>query len=266
MFIGNRHIKVYFDNLLKSENLSHAYLFHGPEGVGKRLFALGLAEEVSGNLPGRPDIKVIDKGGGQILISDIRELKDFIYLTPFGKHKVAVINNAHNLTSDASNALLKVLEEPPGRSVVFLISHLPGQIFETVVSRCQAWRFGPLKKEEICAYLVGRKIKKEVASAVSRIAGGSLGKAIGLADGFDDFRKNIAVLEKLTKADFVSRFETAKKLATDYEELKKTVGDWFVWSAGSDKRLAGMLLRLNKILSRPQFNHRLALEEFLVRL
>lgn len=264
MLIGNQHIKVYFENLVKSDNLSHAYLFHGPEGVGKRLFALKLAEEISGDLPGHPDLKIIDKGGNHILISDIRELKDFIYLTPFGKHKVAIIDNAHNLTSDASNALLKVLEEPPGRSIVFLISHLPGQIFETVVSRCQAWRFGPLKKEEICAYLVGRKIKKEVASAVSHIAGGSLGKAMEMADGFDDFKKNIAVLEKLTKADFVSRFETAKKLAADHEDLKKTVRDWFAHSAASDKKLAGKLLHLNNLLSRPQFNHRLALEEFLL--
>ena len=265
MLIGNQHIKVYFENIVANDVFSHAYLFHGPEGVGKRSFVLNLVENICGNMPGNPDLKIIDKVRDQILIADIRELKNFIYLTPFGKHKVAVINNAHNLTQDASNALLKVLEEPPGKSVVFLITHLPRQIVETVLSRCQTWRFSPLKRKEIYDYLVGeKKAAREVASMVSEAANGSLGKALELADDFDGFKKNIALLERLMKADFVLRFETAKKISVDYEDLKKTMGDWLVWSAGADKKLAGKLMRLNNVLSRPQFNHRLALDNFLI--
>lgn len=253
------------ENSFASEIMTHAYLFHGPEGVGKRLFALDLAREISGGLPGDPDLKIIDKGEEQILISDIRELKGFIYLTPFGKHKAVLINNAHNLTSDASNALLKVLEEPPGKSVVFLITHLPGQIAATVLSRCQAWRFWPIKKEEIFGHLTAeKKIAKETASLVSKMAGGSLGKALELADNFELFKRNVGLLEKIVKADFVSRFETAKKISADYDDLKKTVNDWFVYAAALNKRLAPKLLRLNNLLSRPQYNHRLALEEFLI--
>ncbi len=290
--LGNHQIQSYFDNLVKLGLLSHAYLFYGPEGIGKRLFALKISEMIAGPRATNPDLKLIDKGNEEIHIADVRELKNFIHLTPFGKCKVVIINNAHNLGRDASNALLKILEEPPGKSFLFLISHLPKLLLATVLSRCQQIRFRPLKENEISDYLVndpegvrrggpygaGKKVLKEDALLILKLAKGSLGLAIKLADDFDDFQKNTNLLNKLVRADFKERFETAKKISGDSEDLKKIVGDWLIYSAspphsfissgGSlpDKRIAKELLRLNNILSRPQFNHRLALEGFLVRL
>lgn len=265
MFIGNSSIREYFNKLLKSDNLSHAYLFYGPEGVGKKSFALKLATELCGT---STDLKFIDKGAEEILISDIRELKSFIHLTPFGKNKVVIINNVHNLGRDASNALLKILEEPPGKAVLFLISHLPQAIIPTVASRCQLVRFRPFKENEITAYLINeKKIKKEFAGSVAKLSRGSLGLALEIAENFNNFQKNITLLYKLIKADFGGRFETAKKIVSDQEGLKKTVIDWLVYSASlPDKKFAKKILYLNNVISKSHYNHRLALENFLTNL
>lgn len=268
MLLGNKEIQNYFKSLVKDDNLSHAYLFYGPEGVGKKSFALRISELMIGSSAGNPDLKIIDKGDEEIHIADIRELKSFIHLTSFGKYKIVVINNAHNLGRDSSNALLKILEEPPGKSVLFLISHLPKLLFATVVSRCQLIRFKPLKESEILDYLVNEKrVKNEIAKFSTRLCYGSLGLAVELANNFDDFQKNITLLNKFLKAGFKERFETAKKISGSSDDLKKIAGDWFVYSISlPDKKLAKGLLHLNNILSKPQFNYRLALDNFLVNL
>jgi len=268
LLIGNSSIKNYFEKLIKNDGLSHAYLFHGPQGVGKKFLAFKIAELLSGSIKTNPDLRIIDKGDDHIDIADIRELKNFIYLTPFGKYKIAVINNAHYLGHDASNALLKILEEPPGRSVLFLVTHLPKMLLPTVLSRCQAWRFRPLKENEILRHLIVEKgVKKEIASSAAKLSSGSLGLALGLAENFNNFQKNVSILNKFLKADFKERFETAKKISANPDDLKKMTGDWFIYSASlPDKRHAKELLYLNSIVSRPQYNHRLALEAFLANL
>lgn len=272
MLLGNQKIQTHFKSLADKGNLSHAYLFYGPEGVGKKLFVLKLAEEISGNLNGNPDIKIINKGDEEIYISDIREFNSFIYLTPWGKHKVAIINNAHKLNQDASNALLKVLEEPPGKSITFLISHLPKLILPTVLSRCQTAKFAPLKEKEVFNFLVEKRgVKKDVALSVSKTASGSLGRALELAGDFKNFQKNVEMLNRLVRADFSERFQTARKISVSAEELRRIAKDWLIWSAAEisgpgSAKLAKNLLHLNNILTKPQFNHKLALEGFLVRL
>ncbi|MEK7536992.1 MAG: hypothetical protein AAB584_00895 [Patescibacteria group bacterium] len=273
MLIGNQQIQNYFENLIKQGSLSHAYLFYGPEGVGKKLLAFKISELIAGPTVSNPDLKVIDKEKDEIHIADIRELKDFIHLTPFGKYKIAIINNANNLGHDASNALLKILEEPPGKSILFLVSHLPKMLLSTVVSRCQPVRFRPLREQEILDHLAGlaergiNKIKKDVAETCSKLSNGSLGLALELANNFEGFQKNINLLNKLMRADLKERFEAAKKISDSFEDLKKTAGDWFIYSASLvDKRLAKEILHLSNILSRPQFNHRLALENFMINL
>lgn len=267
-FIGNQQIRNYFEKLVANDTLSHAYLFHGPEGVGKKSFVLELSELIAGPIAANPDLRIIDKENEEIHIADIRDLKSFIHLTPFGKYKIALINNAHKLGHDASDALLKILEEPPGKSVLFLISHLPEMLLPTVLSRCQAWRFRPLKQGEVSDYLINeKKIKKEVVEFSARLSNGSLGLAVKLAGDFEHFQKNVELLSKFIKAGFKERFEAAKKISENPEDLKKLAGDWFIYSAARpEKKLTRKLLHLNSILSKSQFNHRLALENFLANL
>ncbi|MBI4117134.1 MAG: hypothetical protein HY451_00360, partial [Parcubacteria group bacterium] len=129
-------------------------------------------------------------------------------------------------------------------------------------------RFKPIGEREIFSHLAfAGKIKKDVAETCSKLSNGSLGLAMDLADNFGIFQKNINLLNKLAKADLKERFEVAKKISGSPEDFKKTAGDWFVYSASlADKKLAKEILHLNNILSRPQFNHRLALENFMIRL
>lgn len=268
MFLGNSQIKEYFDKLIKNDALSHAYLFYGPEGIGKKLLALKISEIIAGPTASNPDLKIIDKGEEEIHIADVREMKNFIHLTSFGKYKIVIINNAHNLGRDASNALLKILEEPPGKSTLLLISHLPKLLLPTVVSRCQSIRFKPIKEEEISSHLVSAgKIKKDIALYVARLSNGSLGLALNLVDNFEIFQKNTNLLGKLMKADLKERFETAKKISASSDDLKKIVRSWFIYVISlPDKKLAKELMYLSNIISRPQFNHRLALENFMIKL
>ncbi len=268
MFLGNKEIIEYFEGLVKNDRLSHAYLFFGPEGVGKKTLAFKICDSLIGQAANNPDLKAISKGTDEIHISDIRDLKDFIHLTSFGKYKVVIINNVHNLGRDASNALLKILEEPPGKSVLFLITHLPKMLLPTITSRCQPVRFKPLNQKEIFNHLASdRKIKKETADSIAKMANGSLGLAVQLAESFDNFQKSINLLSRLIKADLRERFETAKKISSSSEDLKKVVGDWLIYSNSlPDKKISRELLELNNRLSRSQFNHKLFLDNFLIKL
>lgn len=267
--LGNKDIQDYFQDLIKKAGFSHAYLFCGPEGVGKKSLVLNIAKMLgNGNLETNPDFRILSKGDEEILISDIRGIKEFIHLTPFGSYKIAVIDNAHLLTRDASNALLKVLEEPPGRSIFFLITHLPKMMLATIISRCQIWRFKPIKEKDILDYLIEeKKINRETAVFVSKIAKGSLGLALELAQNFDNFKRSINLLDRLTKTGLKERFDAAKKISSSPDELRKVVLDWLIYSASlGAKPFAGKILHLANIVSKPQFNHRLALENFLINI
>lgn len=272
MLIGNKLIQNYFDNLIKKDSFTHAYLFYGPEGVGKKMFSLEIAKRLLGNLVIDLDLKIIDKGENQIYISDIKDLRNFLYLTSFRKYKIALINNAHNLNQEASNALLKILEEPPGeKTIIFLITNFPNLLLPTIISRCQLIRFKPIKREEILNNLLKEKINKELASAAVKFANGSFGLAKKLIDNFKKFEKNINLLKSLEKENFLEKSNFAKNIANNQEELKELIRDWLIYLKANIKNfskpeLIRELLYLNNIISQPQFNQRLALEKFLLKL
>lgn len=147
----------FFKSALRSRMVSSAYLFSGPEGSGKRLLAHTLSKALN-CLKGdgdscdscesclkienknHPDVvwidMALDKEG--IGIGQVRELQRQINLKPYeGRQKVFIIQNAHLMTQDAANCLLKTLEEPPGDSVIILITSKPEELLSTVRSRCK---------------------------------------------------------------------------------------------------------------------------------
>jgi DNA polymerase-3 subunit delta' len=162
---------------LECRRIPASYLFLGPEGIGKSLVARTFAKAVNcldgagidscdkcvscrkidGN--NHPDVHLIPPAGqpgvegdsGEaIKIEHIRELQDSIYLRPYeGKYKVFIIDNAHLLTPDASNAFLKTLEEPPANSLIILVTSKPKMLLTTIVSRCQKVRFPSLPKDAL---------------------------------------------------------------------------------------------------------------------
>jgi len=161
---------------LQGSRVAGGYLFSGPEGVGKMMAAIAFAKAMNcekadfnacGSCPScvkigkaaHPDVHILggcsfegaeEDAPSSIKIEEIRQLQRDIFLRPYeGRHKVFIINNAHNLTADASNALLKVLEEPPRQSVIILVSSKPSLLFATIVSRCQVIKFNGLERSRL---------------------------------------------------------------------------------------------------------------------
>ncbi len=234
--------KKYFENLLQNGSLGHAYLFTGQDAAGKN----ACVEDVCALLTGKgfennPDLKFIspdtEKDDYKIYIEDIRNLKSFMSLKPYSsEYKLAVIDNADAMTAEAANAMLKILEEPPKKSVLILISSKPGTLPRTILSRCETVVFLPAKELET-----------------------------------EEMTKALSELRKVAKQSMAERIQYAKKIyeKEDYAEL---VNLWLrslrlqLPQKPTAARVLRRLLDLSYIVSQPQYNHRIALENFFVNL
>jgi len=196
----------------------HAWLFHGPEGVGKELAALAFAqaltcpekpmegcgtcssckrvkgrnhpdvtwvmpedEQVQRGLAGRSDFD--HTPSRDIRIEQIRSLGERLSFRPLeAKHKVALLVNAHAMNPPAQNALLKTLEEPPRDTILVLITSALDKLLPTIRSRCTKAQFGPLPTDFIAAHLQAtqKKLSAEDAKQAAAMAGGSMARALEL--------------------------------------------------------------------------------------
>jgi DNA polymerase III subunit delta' len=172
------------------EGPAHAYLFHGPAGVGKRDLARRFAAELLGDHArvergSHPDLYVLEPLGEQIRIDDVRELRRDLHMRPFeAERRVYLIFGADSLNEDAADALLKDLEEPPPYAVVVLVAERLGPLPETIRSRCQLVPFRRLSEP---AVLQGVRehapdLGDEEVTTLARVAGGRLGRALQLLD------------------------------------------------------------------------------------
>lgn len=195
-----------FNHALQRGRLAHAYLFVGPSGIGKRLFAGELAKALL--CEGRTGDKLeacdkcaacilVDAGthpdffavarpeeGNEIPIETMRELcAGFAMKTARGKGKVAVLDDADDLNEASANCFLKTLEEPPPRSVFILVGTRPERQLATVVSRCQVVRFAPLPQADVVDLLQQNGVQDaKHTPRLARLSGGSPGQALALAD------------------------------------------------------------------------------------
>jgi DNA polymerase-3 subunit delta' len=167
---------------------AHAYLFHGPRGVGKRRAAVAFAGELLGD-PERvarrvhPDQYVLEPLGDQIRIDPIRELRRDLHMRPFeADRRVYVVVGAHLMNEDAADALLKDLEEPPAYAVIVLVADELGPLSPTIRSRCQHVPFRRLSQRAIKAFLARRGLEGEQLEALARVAAGRLDRAERLLD------------------------------------------------------------------------------------
>lgn len=238
--------------------LAHAYLFTGPAGVGKRLFAVELAKALlcekatEGSLQAcdacpscvqveaetHPDFytAVRPPEALEFPIDLMRDLcHSFAFKSARGRGKVVLIDEADDLNEESANCFLKTLEEPASRSVLILIGSTPDRQLQTIVSRCQVIRFAPLPPELVEELLQAEGIEDSVLRArLVRLSAGSPGMAKELADpALWEFRRDL--LAGLTKTPIAS-VDLARQWMDFVEEAGK--------ESAAQRRRAQLVLRL----------------------
>lgn len=197
-FYGNEKLIKSLAHELKSHTLPHAIMIYGESGMGAGYLSELLARSVICENGGcgvcaackksqkgiHPDIIVIDRGGENIPISEIREIGKTIHLYPNDSdRKVYIIKNAHNMNAAAQNALLKLLEEPPKFASFILSVSKKDKILRTVLSRCMVINLSTVTTDEVCLYLEReKKIKHDEAWEIAKISAGNIGRALILSD------------------------------------------------------------------------------------
>jgi DNA polymerase-3 subunit delta' len=202
---------------LAQGRLPHAFLFVGPEGIGKRSFANVFAQALlcdvrpetaldpCGVCPSclqveagtHPDILRVARPEDKhdLGIALIRDLCLDLGLKPAsGRRKVAIIDDADDLNDEAANAFLKTLEEPPPGSVLILIGTSAEMQLDTIISRCRVLRFDPLNETELAQVLLKQQVTDDPAEAarIAHLAEGSVARARGLANAtLDGFRRGL---------------------------------------------------------------------------
>jgi DNA polymerase-3 subunit delta' len=182
-FIGHQKIIKFLNKSLENDKVSQAYLFSGPEAVGKFTLAIQLAlaiisgkkkmdleslDEYEKNKIKYPDLIILgppteEKKGiikeREIKAEAARDILKELFLYPYsGKKRVLIINNAHRMNKTAQNILLKSLEEPNDSSIIILVSHRDNLLLSTIKSRCQKINFSLVSENEFIAGIVDSKI------------------------------------------------------------------------------------------------------------
>src|SRR6266568_5179085 len=196
--VGQEHVTTALMHTLKAGTLSHVYLFTGPRGVGKTSIARILAHEING-LPYDDerlhlDIIEIDAASNR-RIDEIRDLRDKVHIAPTSaKYKVYIIDEVHMLTTEAFNALLKTLEEPPAHVVFILATTEAHKLPETIISRTQRFAFKPVDLPQVVAHL--RAIAKQEKIDIDDDA-----LELIAAHGEGSFRDSISLLDQMRNHD-----------------------------------------------------------------
>jgi len=229
---------------LERGRLPHAYLFLGPQGIGKRTVALSLAMAIhcgdgphdfcgrcrsclSIHVGNHPDVHPVGPLAGkkEIAIQQIRELERVLAFRPFsGKKKVALIDPADVMNYHAQNSLLKTLEEPPGDSLLILLAGSTGGLLPTLLSRCQRLSFSPLSQGLVAEELVRRRgVSREQARVLASLTMGSLGEALtcDVEEYLAQRRQWIERLSSLAPKDYRGMMALAEEQAGDREQALK---------------------------------------------
>lgn len=188
--IGQDEAVDFLQNALNRNKVSHAYLFLGPEGVGKMKSALTFAQVLINNTDKEahifwqegihPDLMIIEiREDKNIIIKEqiTEEMEPWLSLKPYrAKHKIVIIRDSHLISEEAANALLKTLEEPPLYAIIILVAD-QDKLLETIISRCQVIRFFPVQDDILANYLLNLGASLNLAQDISKLAQGNVALA-----------------------------------------------------------------------------------------
>lgn len=230
--VGHENIIQHLQNAINSNKVSHAYIFHGEEGMGKKLLATLFAKTLqceeggilscnrckscmqseSGN---HPDIKWVTHEKVSIGVDDIRlQVNSDIQVKPYNSpYKIYIIDDADKLTEQAQNALLKTIEEPPEYAVIMLLVSNISAILPTILSRCVQLNLKPVDKAKIKEFLMlQHHIPDYMAQVAASFSGGNIGKAIKYASSEDFEKMKSEVLHILKYIDDMELYEVVSGL------------------------------------------------------
>ncbi|MBU0663050.1 MAG: DNA polymerase III subunit delta' [Proteobacteria bacterium] len=197
--VGQEKARTLLGRALESGQLAHAYLFRGPDGVGKQLFARSLAAAVNCrqrqgmdacghcsscrkySSENHPDFLVISPEKGTIKIDRIREMTQALSYPPYESSvRVVLLEDIHTMRAEAANSLLKTLEEPPDNNLLILTAAAAREVLTTISSRCQVVPFFSLGQEETVQVLLREKpdLDHETAGLLARLSEGCPGQAL----------------------------------------------------------------------------------------
>jgi len=211
------------------EGPAHAYLLHGPPGVGKRTAAFALAAALLGDerrvhARTHPDLYLLEPLGEMIRIDDVRALRHDLHMRPFeAARRVYLVLDAQRMNEDAADALLKDLEEPPSYAVLVLVASELGPLPPTILSRCQLVPFRRLSERAVREWIganAGDRGDEEVR-ALARAAAGRLDRARRLLDPAAAKRRDalVDVARSVYRDDGFEPGEAAAVLLAAAEEL-----------------------------------------------
>jgi DNA polymerase-3 subunit delta' len=227
-FLGNPGAVARLRALAAGGRRAHAYVFAGPDGVGKKRAALAFAEALGARttLVERPEDR------HEILIAQVREVIRELGLTSAARRAV-VFDEAERMSEEAMNALLKTLEEPPAGAFLILVTRTPERLLGTIRSRCQTIHFFPLPDEELEALArSGSGLAPEDARAAAALSDGSVGRLRELAPEIGAIRKEAAELQARVLAGELNPVVEALGRIRDTEESRRRA-----------KRQLGLLLQ-----------------------
>ena len=236
---GQEEIKTSLIKSINNNQVSHCYLFEGPEGVGKFELALIFAQSllclnfnkepcneckscIKINSYNHPDLHIINENGNSIKREDIDVLINSIYNKPYeANRKVYILKDAHLMTPRAANGFLKTLEEPPGDSVMILLTINSNLLLPTIVSWCQEVKFRNVSKETIKLYL--KDNDSDCVELAVNYSKGILNKAINMINGNDDTLKKREEVIKIFDRIVNSDSETIYELENYFEDKKDNI-------------------------------------------
>ena len=219
--LAQDHIIDHFKKAIEADHLSHAYIFTGQDGIGKTLFAKEFAKALNckdnesdscNSCPNcirveshnHPDIFWIEREEKAkfIKIENIRNLQNSVRLSPLeSDYKIFIIKDADRMNEEASNCLLKTLEEPAPNTIMILIANSMTPIKDTIRSRCQIIRFHPIPTKMIANQLTNQTgADTKMIEWISRFSNGSLGNALDLLDN-NYYKMNDDIVTRMTEPD-----------------------------------------------------------------
>ena len=257
---GQERAVAALERALREGRVAHAYLFVGPEGVGKRTLALKLAQALNCEGTERPcgecapcrriagglhaDVQTVavepSEEGPQhkaISVGQVRDVERAVALNPFeGRWRVVIIDPADAMTTEAQNAFLKTLEEPPPHVVFVMVTARPERLLPTIRSRCRRLDFRLLPATAVEEALRAEGAEPDRASLLARLSRGRVGWALAMARDpaqMERRREALASGRALAAMSVAERFDLAERLANDFrrdrEPVLSLLGDWLEW-------------------------------------